>query len=245
MKNLPLMYLVAKPPKLLPRRGQLRYHTHWGMRMNILDLVEDDAGGLVDAEQAHDSGEDGDGKHQLEIRARQQEDVIVLDALRRVVGLALDRLRLGLGFLARGLALARGSRSRGSGPGGWPPGRRLGARRSSHGGRISQCLIVAMQGLRGSKGLKGSEGRVRRNGVVGAAPIIKLGINESREGSSFHYNKTIGMGLRSKKTKWKRAQSRWTPSEEERAVSKKRGLEERCWRQPRREIWAGGKGACR
>lgn len=52
---------------------------------NILDLVEDDAGRLVDFKQPHDGGHDGDSQQQLVVRSREEKDIVILHALRAVV----------------------------------------------------------------------------------------------------------------------------------------------------------------
>lgn len=91
-------------------------------KQNILDLVEHDTAGLVDAEQAHGGSYQGDGKDDLEVRDWEQKDIIVLNALRGVIILTLRRVRLE--FLIDARRCRRGGR---------PRDRRLGARRSSHG----------------------------------------------------------------------------------------------------------------
>lgn len=172
------MYLVAKPPKLSQEYGQSWFYFSGalgtGDREDILDLVEDDAGGLVDAEQAHNGGQHGNSQHELKVGAREEEHIVVFNALRRVIVLALRRLRLGL--LAEGRGPRRGGSTR---------GRRLGARRSSHGvGSFPRCgtrrLVVTIgrsmpepeNFVVGYEPVRGA----RRAGVAAAAadtPIIK------------------------------------------------------------------------
>ena len=45
-----------------------------------MDLVEDDGGGLVDAEEAHEEGEGGDGGEGLPVAGGEGEDVVVAHA---------------------------------------------------------------------------------------------------------------------------------------------------------------------
>lgn len=75
---------------------------------NVLDFVEDDAGRLVDAEQANNHTNHRNQGHDLVVRHREQEDIVVLDALRPIVIFALCGLRLRLGLAGGGsLALRR------------------------------------------------------------------------------------------------------------------------------------------
>jgi hypothetical protein len=60
---------------------------------HVLDLVEDYAGGLVDLVDTDDGGHDDQSQANQVVEARQQEDVIVLDAI------GLVRLVLGGGGL--------------------------------------------------------------------------------------------------------------------------------------------------
>jgi hypothetical protein len=78
MKNLPLIYLVANPPKLGARSVAIYQHWH---RMHLLDFVEDDAARLSYPEQAHDCRDSNQKAQQPPIRTRKVEDVIVLYAL--------------------------------------------------------------------------------------------------------------------------------------------------------------------
>ena len=55
---------------------------------HVLDLVEDYAGGLVDLVDTDDGGHDDQSQANQVVEARQQEDVIVLNAI-RLVGLVL------------------------------------------------------------------------------------------------------------------------------------------------------------
>ena len=62
--------------------------------MDILDFVEDDAGRLGDTEDAHSEGEYRQGNHDIVVGNRQEEDIVVLDAIGGIV--------LALGLFARG-----------------------------------------------------------------------------------------------------------------------------------------------
>jgi hypothetical protein len=99
MKNLPLMYLEAKPPKLW-RHGQLIVCRGKRVAGDILDLVKDDTGGLRDAEQAHEEGDDRKGTADQPIVGLESRDIVVLDTFGcEAVGL---RHRLGVGLTSRG-----------------------------------------------------------------------------------------------------------------------------------------------
>ena len=112
MKNLPLMYLEANPPKLPARHGQFLLSTNGaGGDLNVLDLVEHHAGGLVDAVEADNRRDDGHQDGDLVVGNGQQEDVIVVDAVGCVVVFALRGLGLGLRDARR--RLRRGRRSPG------------------------------------------------------------------------------------------------------------------------------------
>jgi hypothetical protein len=89
MKNLPLMYFEAKPPKL--GRDSLARDTVLGSGAEgyILDLVEDNAARLVDSEETNDGGENCHTERDLVVGNRKEEDIIVVDTLGCViVGLA-------------------------------------------------------------------------------------------------------------------------------------------------------------
>ena len=49
-----------------------------------VDFIEDDAGGLVDAEESHEERDECDGAEHLPVSRGEIEDVIVLHALRCV-----------------------------------------------------------------------------------------------------------------------------------------------------------------
>lgn len=59
------MYLEAKPPKLRNAVVSLALWKAGGLLGDVLDLVEDNAGGLVDAEQADSGTQHGDCDHEL------------------------------------------------------------------------------------------------------------------------------------------------------------------------------------
>lgn len=170
MKNLPLMYLEANPPKLPTRHGQFPLSTNGGAGGdgNALDLVEHHAGGLVDAVEA-DNGRDNchqDGD--LVVGDGQQKDVIVVDAVGCVVLFALGGLGLGLRNARR--RLRRGRR---------PPGlrRRLCGKALGHvvefEGCWPRCRVSLVLSRRGNAG-----GRFK--GWL--QPVMDpSGINESRE----------------------------------------------------------------
>ena len=95
------MYLEAKPPKL---RGLVSscLREPAVQRLDLLDLVEDYAAGLVDAEEPHDGRNDGEEAEEPPIVSGELENVIVLDAVGGVVaglgvglGAAPGRLRSG------------------------------------------------------------------------------------------------------------------------------------------------------
>ena len=78
------MYLEAKPPKLLQCHGQhsypfVRTAVDWGG--NTLDFVENDAGGLVDAEEAHSGSDKRHYDHDLVVGHGEEEDIVIGDAL--------------------------------------------------------------------------------------------------------------------------------------------------------------------
>ena len=79
MKNLPLMYLEAKPPKL-GEYGQFVVAV-WETAMieYILDFVKDNTGGLRETEQAHEEGDDGKGTADEPIVGFQSRDIVVVD----------------------------------------------------------------------------------------------------------------------------------------------------------------------
>jgi hypothetical protein len=77
MKNLPLMYLVANPPKLEP--GQF-LPLALGL-LRLLDFIEDDTARLSYPEQSHNCCDNHQETQQPPIRTRQIEDVMVLHAL--------------------------------------------------------------------------------------------------------------------------------------------------------------------
>lgn len=79
MKNLPLMYFEAKPPKLL---AQLAIAQRFQLSCDILDLIEDDAGRLVYPEQPYEGSQEGDEGQQLPIGAWKAENVMVFDTFR-------------------------------------------------------------------------------------------------------------------------------------------------------------------
>lgn len=76
-------------------------HVNWSS--DILDFIEDNAGGLGYPEQAHDARNNCQETQELPVRARQAEDVMVLHALRLVADECLRLLLL--------LACIRGGRS--------------------------------------------------------------------------------------------------------------------------------------
>lgn len=49
--------------------------------MDSLDLVKDDAGGLVDSEQANGGSENGQKDHDLVVGDRQEKNIIVINAI--------------------------------------------------------------------------------------------------------------------------------------------------------------------
>lgn len=63
--------------------------------MDLLNFVEDDAGGLRDSEDADSRAEDGHEQENQIIGAGQQKDIVVSDAVGRVCGVL--RLARGLG----------------------------------------------------------------------------------------------------------------------------------------------------
>ncbi|THW59526.1 hypothetical protein D6D20_06439 [Aureobasidium pullulans] len=74
----------------------------WGKRVagDILDLVKDDTGGLRDAKQAHEEGDDRKGTADQPIVGLESRDIVVLDTFGcEAVGL---RHRLGVGLTSRG-----------------------------------------------------------------------------------------------------------------------------------------------
>lgn len=97
MKNLPLMYLDAKPPKLLQTFDQ--YPANRGNYIlpwvgYILDFVKHDTGRLVNAEQANNGGHNRGDSEEREVGSGKQERIIVLNTIGRVVVLDLDGLVL-------------------------------------------------------------------------------------------------------------------------------------------------------
>lgn len=81
------------------------------VQINLLDLVEDNAARLVDAEEAHTGSDQRKQAEQPPVGTGQLGDVIVLDALRGVIaGLGLllilgARRRFGASAVRRGLLL--------------------------------------------------------------------------------------------------------------------------------------------
>ena len=57
--------------------------------MHVLDLVENNAGWLVDSVESYDGGQDGRNEHDVVVACWQPEDIVVLHALRGVVDVAL------------------------------------------------------------------------------------------------------------------------------------------------------------
>lgn len=86
MKNWPLMYLRAKPPKL--EKVYVSLFEHVGHRrraeQNILDLIKDDARRLIYTEEANEDGKEGDEEHNLVVREREKKSIVVLDADRAI-----------------------------------------------------------------------------------------------------------------------------------------------------------------
>ena len=88
MKNFPLMYLEAKPPKLRWNAWSVfvaRRSIAQGA-LDLLDFVKDNAGGLRDSEDAHSSTNNSQGKKHEVIRAGEQKDIVVLYTIRLVRG---------------------------------------------------------------------------------------------------------------------------------------------------------------
>ena len=56
MKNLPLMYLVAKPPKL--RKGVISVDQKAQVALCLLNFIEDDTAGLVYPKQPDEEGDE-------------------------------------------------------------------------------------------------------------------------------------------------------------------------------------------
>lgn len=78
-----------------------------------VNLIEDDAGGLVDAEESHEEGEQGDSTQHLPVGASQVEDVVVFYSDRGIVGRVVRVRRL----VAGGLGEIRGSIAANAGDG--------------------------------------------------------------------------------------------------------------------------------
>lgn len=121
MKNLPLMYLDAKPPKLCTMVS-CWYILHMVFNADLLDLVEDNATRLVYPEQTHGQGNQGQSNQQLPVGAWEAKDVMVTDTLR---GVAPDSLNFWDLLLLRLLFQRR------RGPGGGRRHARRGPARSS------------------------------------------------------------------------------------------------------------------
>lgn len=56
---------------------------------SILDLVEYDAVGVIDSEKSNDGAQDSHANHDLVVGDGEEEDIVVLNALRGVVGIFL------------------------------------------------------------------------------------------------------------------------------------------------------------
>jgi hypothetical protein len=76
--------------------GERRVNVHEELALDVLarkatevDLIEDDRGGLVDAEETNEQREDGKGAQEFPITALEVGDVVVLDAIGGVVGFAV------------------------------------------------------------------------------------------------------------------------------------------------------------
>lgn len=67
-------------------RGQGRERGCAWEHCDLLDLVENDAGGLEDLEDTDNRGKNGDGEDHPVVGDGEQEDIVVLDALRLVRG---------------------------------------------------------------------------------------------------------------------------------------------------------------
>lgn len=104
MKNLPLMYFEAKPPKLGKDSCQLACRQRREeMVSNILDFVENHAVRVVDSEEPDNGAQDGHAEHNLVVGDRKQEDIVVLDTLRGVVVIYLFPVSQQLGIDHHGL----------------------------------------------------------------------------------------------------------------------------------------------
>lgn len=76
------MYLDAKPPKLFSKPVSSCIKRHGEIiGVDVLNLVKHDAGGLIDAKQAHKGAQDRDPEQNLVVGPRKEENVVILDAL--------------------------------------------------------------------------------------------------------------------------------------------------------------------
>jgi len=90
MKNLPLMYFDANPPKLRCKSAN-KFFRFLLRRCGLLDFVEDNAGRLLNAEEAYNGSHASQHGQQRPVRSGEVEDVMVLHSLG---GVALDLLLL-------------------------------------------------------------------------------------------------------------------------------------------------------
>lgn len=66
MKNLPLMYFEAKPPKLQTQLASI-LRSHKDLLASLLDFIEDDTTRLVYSEEANNSRDRCEDSQQLEV----------------------------------------------------------------------------------------------------------------------------------------------------------------------------------
>ena len=80
MKNLPLIYLDAKPPKLKVIHVRRVTNTLQGGKLYVLDFIEDNTRRLVYPEQPYEASSKGQKAYCLIVGAWEVKDVIVFDA---------------------------------------------------------------------------------------------------------------------------------------------------------------------
>jgi hypothetical protein len=88
MKNLPLMYFDANPPKLGNQLANVSLE-FVSTQPHLLNFIENNAGRLGNSEESNDSGNGGQNSQQRPVRAREIKDIMVLHSLGSV---ALDFL---------------------------------------------------------------------------------------------------------------------------------------------------------